>query len=455
MIKPDTLKIVVLFAALAMLLPLPVMQYIGEESWYTMSAYEMFVNHKWWHQTLFGWDLDKPPLFNWLTIAVAEVIGWEHLQIAPRIVSVISTWSSACVVFLMARRLFPSHDTTPWLATLIYLTMGEVFFWYGWLGYADATFGFFIFSAIICLWIAIEDNKLKWFIVSLLLISLAFLVKNFSCYAIYGLSGMVLLHRFQRWHMLSNPLFLALGLLGLTFPWAYQTYFIQFGSSTSDTLIHAMLNFKGFGILDYVYHWISYPLLFIARAFPMTILLIWLMWSNKQRYQLSPYLITLICLLIVCIAPFWVSAAATPRYLIPFYGLFALLLTGLILQLDHDKLKLAFKIMVIIVIIKVPYSFGILPYIKDWRPERDIKIVAEEIMQFTGEKPLRTQNDVSIGLSLAAYINVRTPHDQFIHWYNGKERQVFILTEVEEPLFGKMIKHWRLQGTNAYLYWQQ
>ena len=141
MIQPDLLKKTVFIAALVMLLPLPVMQYIGEESWYTLSAYEMFVNHKWWHQTLMGFDLSKTPMFNWLIIAVAQVIGWEHLDIAPRVVSVFSTWGSAFVVYKMARHLYPQHNHTPWLAALIYLTMGEVSFWYGWLGYADATFG--------------------------------------------------------------------------------------------------------------------------------------------------------------------------------------------------------------------------------------------------------------------------------------------------------------------------
>ncbi|MDX8403667.1 MAG: hypothetical protein R8K54_04585 [Mariprofundaceae bacterium] len=47
-------KILTLFAALVMLLPLPIMQYIGEESYYTLSAYEMFANGDWWPQPVFG-----------------------------------------------------------------------------------------------------------------------------------------------------------------------------------------------------------------------------------------------------------------------------------------------------------------------------------------------------------------------------------------------------------------
>jgi len=453
MIQPGIIKKTVLLAALVMLLPLPVMQYIGEESWYTLSAYEMFANHKWWHQTLMGFDLSKTPMFNWLIIAVAQVIGWEHLDVAPRVVSVLSTWGSAFVVYRMTRHLYPQHHNAPWLAALIYLTMGEVLFWYGWLGYADATFGFFIFSAISTLWLAIEKEKLPLLIASLLLITLAFMVKNASCYAVYGLAGIVLLQRHQRWRLLLNPLFLIPGLLALAVPWAYPTYFIQLGSS-DDTLIHAMLNFKGFGLFDYVYHWISYPTIFIARAFPVTLLLIWFFWREKQRYSMDANMVTLLWLLLVCLAPFWFSAGGTPRYLIPFYGIFALLLIGFTLQLDGEKMKTVFKVMVIVIIMKIPFSLVALPYIKDWRPERDIKVVVEDILQTTGQSTVRTRNDVATGLSIMAYMDVRMPPEKHIRWYDGSERQVFILCDTKIPELGEIVKSYRLRGDDVYLYWQ-
>jgi len=454
MIQETLLRKAVFFAALVMLLPLPIMQYVGEESWYTLSAYEMFVNHKWWHQTLMGFDLAKTPLFNWLIIAVAEVIGWQHLEIAPRIISVLSTWGSAFVVYKMARRFFPQRMHTPWLAALIYLTMGEVSFWYGWLGYADASFGFFIFSAIACLWIAIEDEKLTWFLTSLLLITLAFMIKNSSCYAIFGLAGIVLLQRHHRWRLLLNPLFVIPGLLALAVPWAYPAYIIKLGSNGDDAIAHALLNFTGFGIFDYIYHWISYPVLFIARAFPVTLLLIWFFWREKQRYSMDNNMLTLLWILLICLAPFWFSAGGTPRYLIPFYGIFALLLTGFTLQLDHKKMNVVFKTMLVIIILKIPFSFAVLPYIKDWRPERDIKVVVEDILQTTADKTVRTRNNVSTGLSIMAYMDVRMPPEQHIRWYDGKERQVFILSYARNADFGTVVKSYRLRGNDVFLYWQ-
>ena len=447
-------KQLVLWAGLGMLLPLPVMQYIAEESYYTLGAYEIFTSGDWWHQSIFGLYWPKTPLYNWLIIAVAQLIGWEHLHIAARIVSVSASLGSAAIVFLMTRRFYPDHADLPWRAALIYLTMGEISFWYGWLGYADATFAFFIFAAIASLWIAIEDISPLWLLSSAILICLAFFTKNFSCYLMYVSAGMVLIYRYRRWGLLVKPLFIAPVLAAFCFPWVYQNIILAGGSNTGVAIGDALRNFIGYGFLVYIKHWLTYPLLFLARAFPVTLLLIWFYWRDKQRYTLDPILFTLLLILLLCLLPYWLSATGTPRYLIPFYGPLALLLTGLSLQLDKKKIVIVSKAMLIVIIMKIPYSLAVLPYIKDWRPERNIVAVVDDIMQITNGKPLRTLDDVSTGLSIGAYIDVRTPHDQFVLWYDGKEKQVYILSEVKDPKLGKLIKHWRLQGNHTYLYWR-
>ncbi|GAV20307.1 hypothetical protein MMIC_P1272 [Mariprofundus micogutta] len=450
----QSLKTLTFLAAIVLFLPLPIMQYVAEESYYALGSYEIFVDKHWWHQSVFGLAWPKTALYNWLIIGVAQLIGWQHLEIATRIVSVSASLGSAAVVFFMARRMFPKQVNAPWLGALIYLTMGEISFWYGWLGYADATFGFFIFAAISSLWIAIEERQVKWLLISLLLISLAFLTKNISCYVMYISAGLVLLWRYRSWDLLLKPFFVLPVLISFTLPWIYQNLILDGGANTSIAIGDAMRNFLGYELLKYVSHWLSYPLLFLGRAFPVTLILIWLYLKDKQRFVMSSELVTILYILLICLLPFWLSAAGTPRYLIPFYGLLALVLTGLTLQLNFKRSALVLKIIAIVILIKVPYSFAALPYIKDWRPERDIQAVVEDIMQITDGKTLRTMNDVSTGLSIGCYINVRTPHDQYLRWYDGKERRVYVLSEMEDPKLGKLVKHWRLQGHHTYLYWQ-
>ncbi|MBL4774715.1 MAG: glycosyltransferase family 39 protein [Mariprofundus sp.] len=453
-------KILTLLAAACMLLPLPIMQYVGEEGLMALKSYEMFVRDDWLRPSILGGIWPHSPLWHWPVIIISKLIGWEHVDFAVRFVSVMATWSGAYCAAMTARWLYGnsygnSHAHVAWLAALVYLSMGEIAFWYGWLGYVDATFGFFIFAAITSLWRAISDESAKWFILSLLFISLAFLTKNITAYALFGASGFILLWQLKRWHLLKTAWFVPFGLLALTVPVLWQSFVITSGSTATVSINDVLRNFIGFGILDYLKHWFTYPFIFLFRALPVSIILMWLWLTRKHHFSLDKHLSILALLLLVCFLPFWISASASPRYLVPLYGLVALFLTGLMLQLKAQHLRQTVMLIALVVLLKIPYSLLILPYIKDWRPERDVKAVSTEIMQLTDNAPLRTRNDVASGLAIAAYINVWRQQRAPIHWYNGQETGVYILAEVETPNLGQLIKTWRLRGNIVYLYWQE
>lgn len=449
------IQAIALFAALAMLFPLPVMQYIGEEGLYAIKSYEMFMRHDLLHPSILGNIWPHSPVYHWPVIGLCQLIGWEHVDIAVRFISVCASWISAAVAALMARHLFPEHDYAGWLAAAIYLSMGEVSFWYGWLGYVDASFGCFIFTSIAALWIAIEKESKAWFLASLLLISVAFLLKNITAYALFGLAALVLVQRMQRWHLLKNPAFIIPGIISLSVPFSYNYFIIHSSGNAMTTVRDAMRNFEGFGLLDYMAHWLSYPFIFIFRALPVSLFVVWLWLSRKHVFRLHDDLLTLGFIILACLAPFWLSAGGTPRYLVPLYGLAAVLLTGLCLQLETKLFRTTIWLITVFVLLKIPYSFGILPYIKDWRPERDVKVVAEEIMHLTADAPLRTQNDVSTGLAIAAYLDVWRQDRPPIHWYRDRyqEKGIYIMAEKESPQLGRLIKTWRLRGDTVYLYW--
>jgi len=448
------IQAIAIFAALAMLFPLPVMQYIGEEGLYAIKSYEMFMRQDLLHPSILGIIWPHSPVYHWPIIGLCQLIGWEHVDIAIRFISVCASWLSALVAALLARHLFREHAHAGWLAAAIYLSMGEVSFWYGWLGYVDASFGCFIFTSIAALWIAIEKENAGWFLTALLSITVAFLLKNITAYALFGLAGFVLILRMRRWHLLKRPAFLIPGLLALSVPFAYNHFIIHSSGNAAVTFRDALRNFQGFGLLDYMGHWLSYPFIFIVRAMPVSLLIAWLWLSRKQAFRFSHDQLTLSIILLACLAPFWLSAGGTPRYLVPLYGLAAVTLTGLSLQLEMRHLRTTIWLITVFVLLKIPYSFGILPYIKDWMPERNVKVVAEEIMQLTANAPLRTQNDVSTGLAIAAYLDVWRQERPPIHWYQGQEKGVFIMAETASPQLGNLIKTWRLRGDTVYLYWQ-
>jgi len=450
--QTGVLMVLCLLAAVAMLLPLPVMEYVGEESYYTLSAIEMHITGNYWHHLIFGMQWPKTPMFHWLILAVCQIIGIEHVDIAARLVSVMASWAAALVAGLWAAKLYPQHAHAGWLAALIYLSMGEITFWYGWLGYADATFAAFVFSSIWALWRAVKNARLGWFATSLVLISCAYMTKNISAYAMYGLAGVVLFQRCSRWRLLMHPSFVVLGLAALAVPWLYQS-FHQSESNSMVAIRDALRNFTGFGITTFLWHWLSYPAVFIFRALPLSLFFLFLWLSRKQSFSVSGDMRTVGMILLGCLFPFWLSAAGSPRYLVPLYGFAALLLTGWLIQLDRRWFTIAMRLLVFILIVKIPYSLAVLPYIKDWRHDRSLQVVAEDILEKTQGKPVKTTNDIASGLSIAAYMDVRLPPARYIRWYRG-EHGVFVMAEAPDAALGQLVKNYPIRGRHMYLYWK-
>jgi len=446
----------VLAAGLLMLLPLPVMQYVGEEGLMALKTYEMHVRGDWLHPSILGFVWPHSPLWHWPVMLICGLIGWEHVDVAIRLVSVMATWMTAAMVGWSASWLLRDrHPQIGWLAALVYLSMGEVCFWYGWLGYLDATFGGFIFSAIVSMWRALRDERAGWLLLSLLFISLAFMTKNITAYALLGIAGFVLMWRLNRWRLLLSPAFVLPVLLALCVPWLWQEMVILKGANTaSTTLGDALRNFAGFGIGAYLNHWISYPAVFLLRAMPISLLLLGLWLLRKERFGMREPLLTLSLVLVACFFPFWLSAAGSPRYLVPLYGLMALLLTGLLVQLDTRRIRQGLLLMALAIVLKVPYSLLALPYIKDDMAGRDVKQVAREVMQLSSDAPLLTENDVSTGLAIAAYIDVWRQDRPPVTWNLDKSKHAYVLAEVASPQIGKLVKTWRLRGDHVYLYLQ-
>ncbi|RMG92413.1 MAG: hypothetical protein D6703_01970 [Zetaproteobacteria bacterium] len=453
--SPSILKTLTLVAALFMLLPLPFVQYIGEEGLMAIKSFEMHARGDWLHPSIYGALWPHSPFWHWPVIAISMLIGWEHVDMAIRLASVLSSWLAACFVGWAASWLWPQHRNIGWLAALVYLSMGEVSFWYGWLGYVDAMFGSFILAAIVLLWRAIHDQRGGWFLASLMAISLAFLTKNITAYALYGLAGGVFLWRYRCWRVILRPSWLLPGLLALCLPMAWQMLVVPSGENTAITTFRdAMRNFAGYGVLDYVFHWLGYPFVFAFRAMPVSLFLIWLVWRRKWVPFRDERLVTLAAVLLACFLPFWISAGATPRYLVPLYGFAALLLARMLRQLPEERIKQGILLMGLVLLLKVPYSLLALPYVKDWRPGHDQQAVAREILALTADAPLRTLNDVATGLAVIAYIDVWRGDRPFVRWFRPKrDKRVYVLAERPTPSLGRLVRSWTVRGDDMYLYY--
>ena len=136
-------------------------QYTGEEAIYTVISYEMRYHGLGLTPIWFGEIYARPPLLNLLIIAISELIGWSHMIIAERLVATLATIGSGLLLAWFARRLWGDRDFSVFVA-LVYLTIGDLLFYNGWLAYSDPLFSFFILASMLMGWLWSNNAILIW-----------------------------------------------------------------------------------------------------------------------------------------------------------------------------------------------------------------------------------------------------------------------------------------------------
>ncbi|MCX7194010.1 MAG: dolichyl-phosphate-mannose--protein mannosyltransferase, partial [Proteobacteria bacterium] len=113
---------------------------VGEEGSYTIISMEMWHSRDWLIQTIYGNNLQRPPLITWLTIPIATLIGWSHILIAIRLITVAATLGMAGWLYWLARKLF-DDKAFALFAALTCLSLADLLLYRGWLSYTDPLFG--------------------------------------------------------------------------------------------------------------------------------------------------------------------------------------------------------------------------------------------------------------------------------------------------------------------------
>ncbi|MDQ6960931.1 MAG: glycosyltransferase family 39 protein [Mariprofundaceae bacterium] len=434
-----------------MLLPLPMLQYIGEESVFALKSYEMFLSGNYLQTSLYGGIMKDPPFYHWLVIGIVQVIGWDYLEVAIRLVSVLASWLSALMLGVFAAHLWRDRQVG-WLAAAVYLCLAEVMFWYGWLGYVDMSFACCLLAANLALWRAVEARDSRWYFVACLLLAGSVMVKNLTAYPLFAATALVLVWRMQAWHFLYKPLVILGSLLALCLPVVWGHAVNSGGEAVQTQVMWAeiMRKFSGVDLLAYAQHLIEMPLQLFLRCAPFSLLLLFLWWQAKQRWAWDAHLSTLAWIALLSFMPFWLAPGGSPRYFLPVYPWLALIITYLLWQLQAKHLKLAVQCMVIVLVLKVPYSLWGLPYLKDGMIERDLKVVAQDIIEKTEGWPICSVNVASTGLSVAAYINVMRDNGDYIRYCTGS--RAFMISYHLQDKLGSPEHSYRIRGDALYLY---
>ncbi len=372
------MKVFILFILLSFLSHLPnlnLYEFRNEESLRTIVAYEMYHTGKYGEPTVLGEPyFNKPTLFNWLIVLYSYFIPWSEMT--ARAVSLTFLVLTALLL------LWSSHHITKdkhvsLLATLIFLTFGNVLFFYGYLAEIDITFSFFLFSVFVLLWLWFEKGEAHYLIFSGLLSGMAFLLKGFPSYVFYVITLLTLSMLGRRFkEIFSRKAFLSYA-LALFIPtlWLFTTanphrylttLFLESFSRVS--------NEEAFYLRP-----IKLILLTLKDTLPTSLFLLTsLLIAFKNKSMKMPKSLSVVTVVLLAnFTPYFLSNSAG-RYVLPLYPFLALVSAHFINS--YEKVKKSFLIILLITIL-LRIAFGLLffPYYTERETSR--KRIAMDIIK--------------------------------------------------------------------------
>ena len=317
MFTPRTL---LLLAALSFI-PTLFFYMVGEEGIYTISTLEMWLNHEWLIQLLYGNNLQRPPLMNWLVFPIAMLTGWSHILIATRLLSVLATLGIAAWLYWLARKLF-DDKAFALFAALTCLSLADLLLYRGWLAYTDPLFSFFIFGAVSTLWAGCEKRHKGWLALSIVLIGCALLTKAVTAYIFYATAIFVLFLQPAHRRFLLSPAALLILFSSLIVPFIWFSSLPQVGGQGGSMMSEIARKFSEFNVADYLQRLVLYPLDKLLWLSPAPLLVVYFLLRKRITLNESRPDHFRAALLIagLSVMPYWLSPQGGIRYLIDYTG---------------------------------------------------------------------------------------------------------------------------------------
>jgi len=441
-----------LIAALSFL-PALGFYYVGEEAIFPISSMEMWQHGSWMKQYLYGTDMQHNPLFNWLIMPISALVGWEHMLVVTRSLTIAATLGSAAVLAWLAQRLF-GQPTFAAFAALGYLTMADVSLYHGWLSYVDPLFSLWIFAAIAVLWVAVTEQRFAGLVLSGLLLTAAFLSKALTAYVFYAGALLVLLFGAKerafllRWPVLAvqTLIFSAPALWFALLPGGQAQ-----GGRMADEIAQKL---AGSGWGSYLIRLLVFPLDSLAWLAPLPLLAVYF-WARKRNQPDAPEAARFFRLaswmVLLNFLPYWLSPNGGMRYLMPLYPLLALVAARLIWLSGEAALNTARRWMIAALVLKLIAVLALFPYYQSHYRGKNYDEAAQDILRLTQGYPLYVTDVSAGGLNVAAYIDQRVYPAQALQWPPAQWQSGYVIAHTADPALGQVYHSYRLGGDDLFL----
>jgi len=399
--KKTVLAALLALAFVSLLPNLGLHEFRNEESLRVLVAWEMWLSGDYLRPTFLGdWYYRKPPLFNWLVAASAQLFGWGEL--APRAVSVAALAAVCGGLFWFTRRLF-NDGALALLAALLFAAAGDVLFFYGFIGEIELTFTAFVFLSLAMVTAGVVCRRNFLILASGFFAAAAFLLKGLPAFAFWGLT-VVTLAAFHRWRLLLSPWLLGAGAVMVALPalWILST---AEPLVSAQTLLHAGARRVGESadMEKLLRHMLAFPLKTLFNLLPGSLFALLALATvvmrrrkmaiaeeeilmQKRRMVKVPREMTVIALIaLVNFLPYLVAAGSRGRYVIPLFPFAALLCAFAIQRCAGRRLRNAAVAAVgVFLIARLALGLAVIPLLAKYKPESERRIAQEAVAVMAG-----------------------------------------------------------------------
>jgi 4-amino-4-deoxy-L-arabinose transferase-like glycosyltransferase len=444
------------FYALCALSFLPALglYYVGEEAIAFITSFEMWHRDNWIEHTIYGNNAKHNPLFNWLHIPLASGLGWEHGLAAARGLMAASTVLTGLVVAWLARELFGERLFAVFSAA-VFLTLGDLFVYRGWLAYADPMFMFYVFSGIAALWVACERRSPALLALAALAITAGFMLKALTAYTFYGGAGFVLLFRREYRSFLLSPASLLIHALMIAWP-VYWFLQVLGGEGQGLRMMGELLDkWSAASLAAYGLKLVVYVLDTLVKLSPASALAAWYLWCRRggglQPETRSHHVYAALAIALLNFLPYWLAPQSAGRYLLPLYPLFALVMARVIWRAGPAAVRTTGAWLVGVLGFKLVFLLAAFPYYQATYRGANYLQAAQEIHESTRGFPLYATDVTSTGLSVVAHLDVLLLPGGPVVWPPGEFESGFVVSDGRFPEMGTIVKSWQLGGNTVHL----
>jgi 4-amino-4-deoxy-L-arabinose transferase-like glycosyltransferase len=436
--------------------------HIGEEGVYTISSFEMWYNKHYLYSSLYGCNYGRPPLFNWLIISLAKVVGWSHMLLASRLVAAAITIGSGLVLAWLAKNIFHDKGLAAFSA-LAYLTT-DALMYHGWLAYSDPLFAFCILVAVACLWVACEKKHFGLLAIAACALIAAFLTKALTTYVFYAVA-FVLLYFFGARKFLLHPVSIILHLAAFSAPfaWALVTNNANGSGLVRDIIYWGLQANSQISITSYLQQLIAFPFEIFLRVLPVSLVALYYFWQNHNIQNLLHKSAIKFLILFVGInfLPYWLSAKHAVRFILPLYPFMVLWCSYIIWhanwRVNARAVKVALIYFIAAIIIKyLSVIFWWPQYQKNYRG--DYPEIARDIIAKIGHYPIYANDAGAIEHSVFDNINIMRyplPPVKNLSLRPAEEKDYFVVTGDKNFNSGKLVHEYSIGKSKLKLYLNQ